>query len=500
MYENGAGEDQDYAKAAQWYRQAADQGQPRAQNHLGWLYKNGWGVPKDPSLSVQWFEKSADQGEDIAKENLAWIYAQGVYGAKAVTNHGPGALVSSGGIAPNPELAEMWMGKAVDLKTREGQYKLGNLIEKEMAFNYQSGHEVLQGDDSRSVAAAEWLRKAAEQGYSQAQFELGDLYRLGELGEDQRSNCIPWLLKAAAQGNTRAQSAVGGLPQLFPDNPLLKPVDNISILRKSAEQGDLTAQFQLAKRYQYGVGAQKDPVEAFKWMRMAATNSTASSLIGDAIYCLGDMYEKGDGTTQDIAQAHQLFLEAAEPPFHQPLAAFRVGQMYEKGEGVPQDDHAAMTYYCNDLQAPEHPAYPAGYFPGDGAVESLLRLWAQGRGFPNDKDKAENNYNPGMLIQGWNGAISTAQSEFYVGQILYQGKLVTQDVVEAAARFQIAADENLSEASHALAELAPKLSPAQKEAMRNRSTVLKQNLEMARQVKTAIKIGMETMPWGYPGH
>jgi hypothetical protein len=417
MYEDGVGEDQDYAKAAQWYRQAADQGEPMAENNLGWLFKKGWGVPKDPSLSVQWFEKSAEQGENIAKENLAWIYACGLYGPKEVTNYGPGALVRSSGVAPDHQLAEMWMRKALDLNTAEGQYKLGNLIESEMAFNYPNGSEILAGDVSRSVDAAEWLRKAAEQGHAQAQYQLGDMYRYGQLGDDQRSNCIPWLLKAAAQGNVKAQSEVGDLPTLFPGNPLLKSVDNISILRQGAGQGDLAAQFQLAKRFQYGVGVQKDPVEAFKWMQMAASNTTASGLIGDSIYCLGDMYEKGEGTIQDVAQAHRLFLVAAGPAFRQQMAAFRVGQMYEKGDGVPHDDHAAMTYYCNNFQDSEHPVYPYGYAPGYEAVQNLLRLWALGRGFPNDKDKAENNYDPGQLIPAWKGMIGTAQSEFYAGQI-----------------------------------------------------------------------------------
>lgn len=501
MYENGVGEDQDYGKAAQLYQQAADQGEPLAQNHLGWLYKNGSGVPQDPSLSVHWFEKSAEQGEAIAKENLAWIYAQGLYGPKKVTDYGPGALVRSGGIAPDHELAEKWMREAVDLNTANGQYKLGHLIENEMTFDDRSGSEVLEGDPSRSADAAEWLRKAAEQGYPQAQYELGDMYRNGMLGDNQRSNCIPWLLKAAAQGNTEAQSAVGDLPQLFPGNPLLKPVDNIEILRQSAGHGDLNAQYQLAKRYQYGVGVQKDPAEAFKWMQMAASNSTPSSLIGDAIYCLGDMYEKGEGTTQDIAKAHQLFFEAASPVFRQPQAAFRVGELYEKGDGVPQDDHTAMRYYCNNIKDPQNPESAICYFPGDGAIESLLRLWAQGRGFPNDKDKAENGYiEPGQLIQIWKGMIVTAESEFDAGQIFYQGKLVTQDLVEAAARFQIAVDENVGGARQALGEVMPKLTAAQKEAVRNRLTVLRQNLEMARQAQSANKIGMEWMPWGFAGH
>jgi TPR repeat protein len=500
IYWDGISVDQDYDEAVKYFRLAAERGFGAAQNTLGWAYNKGLGVPEDLVEAVKWYHKAADQGNTQAEINLAWLYAQGSYGPNVVTNYGPGVLVRSGGIAPDHELAETWMRKAVDLNTAAGQYYLGNLIENEMAIYDQSGQESLEGDDSRSVDAAEWLRKAAEQGYAQAQYELGDMYNNGKLGDDQRSNCIPWLLKAAAQGNVKAQSEVGDLPQHYPGNPLLKTVDNISTLRQSAEQGDLNAQFQLAKRFQYGVGVQKDPAEAFKWMRMAANNDTPSSLVGDAIYCLADMYEKGEGTTQDIAQAHQLFFEAAGPGFRQPLAAFRVGQMYEKGDGVPQDDHTAMMYYCNDQQPPDHPVYPAGYAPADEAVESLLRLWAQGRGFPNEEDKAKHNYDPGPLIPAWNGMIVTAQSEFDAGQIYYQGKLVPQDMVEAAARFQIASDENLSEASQALAELAPKLSPAQTVAMRNRVTVLKQNLEMARQVKSTIKAGLETMPWYDLGH
>jgi hypothetical protein len=84
--------------------------------------------------------------------------------------------------------------------------------------------------------------------------------------------------------------------------------------------------------------------------------------------------------------------------------------------------------------------------------------------------------------------------------IYYQGKLVPPDLVEAAARFQIATDENISEASHALDELAPKLSPAQKEAMKSRLADLRQSLERARQNESLMKIGMKTMPWAYPGH
>ena len=70
----------------------------------------------------------------------------------------------------------------------------------------------------------------------------------------------------------KRRKKVGELPLLYPNNELLKSVNNIEILRHSGEQGNLNAQYQLARRYQFGIGVQKDPVEAFKWMQKAAHN------------------------------------------------------------------------------------------------------------------------------------------------------------------------------------------------------------------------------------
>jgi TPR repeat protein len=40
--------------------------------------------------------------------------------------------------------------------------------------------------------------------------------------------------------------------------------------RRSAAQGDMEAQFQLARCYAEGHGVERDPEEAFKWFRQAA--------------------------------------------------------------------------------------------------------------------------------------------------------------------------------------------------------------------------------------
>jgi TPR repeat protein len=47
MYKDGDGVPQDYAKTAEWYRKAAEQGYPNAQYNLGVLYQLGEWISHD---------------------------------------------------------------------------------------------------------------------------------------------------------------------------------------------------------------------------------------------------------------------------------------------------------------------------------------------------------------------------------------------------------------------------------------------------------------------
>jgi TPR repeat protein len=63
--------------AAEWYRKAADHGNPDAQNSLATLYSSGRGVKQDAPVAVRWFRRAADQGNVMAQMNLALRYARG---------------------------------------------------------------------------------------------------------------------------------------------------------------------------------------------------------------------------------------------------------------------------------------------------------------------------------------------------------------------------------------------------------------------------------------
>jgi TPR repeat protein len=74
MYENGDGVPEDSARAAEWYRKAAEQDNAEAQSNLGVMYLLGEGVPKDAALAVQWFRRSAEQGNAAAQYNVGVMY------------------------------------------------------------------------------------------------------------------------------------------------------------------------------------------------------------------------------------------------------------------------------------------------------------------------------------------------------------------------------------------------------------------------------------------
>ena len=46
---------QDFAEALKWYRQAADQGDARAQFNVGRFHSQGHGVPVDHAEAIKWF-------------------------------------------------------------------------------------------------------------------------------------------------------------------------------------------------------------------------------------------------------------------------------------------------------------------------------------------------------------------------------------------------------------------------------------------------------------
>jgi tetratricopeptide (TPR) repeat protein len=112
LYYYGYGVVQDYQKAAEWYRKAAEQGSASGQCNLGFMYTNGYGVTKDYSKAVEWYRKAAEQGNADGENNLGIMYENGY------------------GVAKDRQKAMEWYGKAVEQGHYGAQQTLKRLVDK----------------------------------------------------------------------------------------------------------------------------------------------------------------------------------------------------------------------------------------------------------------------------------------------------------------------------------------------------------------------------------
>jgi TPR repeat protein len=172
----------DYATALSWYRQAADQGNDRAQFDLGALYQSGLGVAQDYAQAMAWYQKSAAQGNARAEEGIGFFYQRGE------------------GVPQDYTQAMTWYRKAAAQNNAVAQNNIGLL--------YANGWGV-----ARDYAEAmRWFRLAADQGYAPAEWTVGSFYTHGVgVPRDPVQGRI-WIKKAAAQNYENAKRWLAANP------------------------------------------------------------------------------------------------------------------------------------------------------------------------------------------------------------------------------------------------------------------------------------------------
>lgn len=74
----GRGHEQNFQKAAQWFRYAADMGYASAQRNLGDCYLKGEGVPQDNRQALYWYKLSAEKKNAKAMLKVGNCYANGI--------------------------------------------------------------------------------------------------------------------------------------------------------------------------------------------------------------------------------------------------------------------------------------------------------------------------------------------------------------------------------------------------------------------------------------
>ena len=178
----------DEARAADWFRTAAEKGHARAQHSLGQCYRFGEGVEQDDALAAAWFAEAAEQGLARAQFDLGWCYSRGL------------------GVA----LDEAWAAELFSRAAEQGDLK----AQLNLGLAYLHG----RGVPKHRQTAVGWLRQAAAAGMGGAQYKLGcELASAGEGGptgarpagtgpDDEEA--LVWLKRAAKQRHTTTASSM----------------------------------------------------------------------------------------------------------------------------------------------------------------------------------------------------------------------------------------------------------------------------------------------------
>ena len=134
------------------------------------------------------------------------------------------------------------------------------------------------------VEAVERYRKAAEQGYADAQFSLGICYAEGDGVAQDKAEAVKWYRKAAEQGYARAQFNLG-VSYESGDGVAQDKAEGVKWYRKAAEQGYARAQFSLALCYEGGDGVMQSNSVAVDWYYRAGQAYLSQGERAEALRC-----------------------------------------------------------------------------------------------------------------------------------------------------------------------------------------------------------------------
>ena len=374
-------------KAYEQIREAADEGNAIALYMMAAYFSQGYGVqPINEQKAIAYFKKSYEAGYPVAGYDVADSLPDGS--------------------PEQDEIRKNAKDNILELANEEDVF-----AQASAAWGYREGY----GTAVDHVEAVKWVRKAAEQGFARAQYDLGLMYEFGTGVERSNEKAAEWYLKAAEQGYARAQFWLGymyeygtGVEQSYE-----KAAEWV---QKAAEQGYADAQYNLGDRYRDGRGVEESFEKAAEWVQKAADQGLAV-----AQNCLGFMYQNGTGVEQSYEKAVEWYRKAAEQG--DVIAQCNLGFMYQNGTGIEQSYEKAREWYLK--------AADQGYA---SAQYNLGEMYYYGTGVEQSYEKAA----------GWYLKVAERGddcAQYNLGVMYYNGTGVEQSYEKAREWYLKAAEQ-----------------------------------------------------------
>ena len=368
----------------------------------------------------------SEKGDPCAQSHVAYMYAHGLGAPQWYSQ------------------AVHWWRKAATQGRADAQFSL--------AESYVFGIGVSQSYRD----AVKWYLRAAKQDHVAALYRLGASYRDGKGVDGDAIEAERLFLKAANKGYAFAQNDLGAM--YGRDG---RYDDAAHWYRRAADQGNPTAQFNLAYCYLEGRGVLQDADKA-----TALFNKAARQGLGAAQNDLGRLYETGELGFKDIHKAMELFRKPADAG--EAISQFNLGRLYAQGvSGSENDLYAAELFRSaaaqghqkaqeelwnifdrgaiepiDDAEAAEW--HRRNALQGDVAAQLSLAIdYTHGRGLQRDQVEAIKWYTESAK-QG------NARAQYHLAKIYSDGNWVDKDDSEAVGWFSASASQGDIDAQYEL--------------------------------------------------
>jgi len=343
-YRVGVGGEDEAAnkKAVEYLSRAVQKNSNYARVELAFCYEAGIGVEKDYQKAFDLFKAAADNNYPYANSKMAVYYEDGILGeedlAEAFNQFSiaaeagiPDAIYNKGrfykyavGIPENPAEALRLFNQAAEAGSAPG------LVEVALSYEQEYG-----GTEFDAQKAMDYMQRAAEKGYTYAQYKLGSYYYYG-LVETDLDKAEEWYLKAYEQGGYPYAAIMLGDFYLYNIKDAEEPeYEKAFDYYKFAEERGVVSEG-LGVCYDYGLGVEENEAEAFKYYSLAANDNYTA-----AKYRLGLAYKYGRGTTVNLIEAYRWLSDAAQDGNFN--AQYETAMMLLNGEGVGQDEAQAIS-------------------------------------------------------------------------------------------------------------------------------------------------------------
>lgn len=222
------------------------------------------------------------------------------------------------------------------------------------------------GVEQNSQLALEWFKKAAEQKYAAAFFNLGQTYLEGKVVERDVKKAFEYFMQGA-----------------------------------EIDQAD--CQLELGYCYYQGNGVEQDYNRAIQWFKKAAKLG-----IGEAYFNLFIMYLKGDGIEKDKKAAITFLKKAAR--LKDPESCYLLARYYQSDKYTEKDEKKALRLY---LQSAE-----LGHLPAQEKMGEIYRCGLLG------EEKSPKKSFKWYIMAAEKGSSS---AQFYIGYFYSNGYGVEKD-------------------------------------------------------------------------